>query len=271
MPLIVFTSPKGGVGKTTLAAHTAALIARKGFHVLAIDTDPQNALRLHFGLPIDEEEGLFSRLDQDIDWRCAVKETPSGVRLLPYGAAEPRRVLAISAALLDNPDLLITPIRDMLSDPKLVVIADSSPGPSAALMAMTPIADLLMLVLQADAGSAALLPQVATGRVHGRGTLAQRTAEHTALVVNRVELDNPLSAAVLNSMARTLGQRLLGAVCHDDALAAALANRNLLLNKGEGAAEDLAALAEAVVHRARLAVSSGRRPTFSVLKEWGVH
>ena len=57
MPLIGFTSPKGGVGKTTLAANVAALLAARGHKVLALDLDPQNALRLQFGLSYRDEAG----------------------------------------------------------------------------------------------------------------------------------------------------------------------------------------------------------------------
>ena len=48
MPLICVCSPKGGVGKTTLAANLAWALARAGSKVLALDFDVQNALRLHF-------------------------------------------------------------------------------------------------------------------------------------------------------------------------------------------------------------------------------
>ncbi len=51
MPLICVCSPKGGVGKTTLAANLAWALARAGSKVLALDFDVQNALRLHFGVP----------------------------------------------------------------------------------------------------------------------------------------------------------------------------------------------------------------------------
>src|ERR1700733_9546295 len=101
MPLILFNSPKGGVGKTTLAAHVAAILAKRGYRVLALDLDPQNALRLHLGLPIRDESGYLNVIDQKPDWRASATETPASVRMLPFGPAEPRRVLELGAALLD--------------------------------------------------------------------------------------------------------------------------------------------------------------------------
>lgn len=62
MTLLAFASPKGGVGKTTVAAHVAALLAQRGHKVIAIDLDPQNALRLHLGVSLREERCFMSRL-----------------------------------------------------------------------------------------------------------------------------------------------------------------------------------------------------------------
>ncbi|VFS69804.1 Cell division inhibitor MinD [Raoultella planticola] len=61
MPLICVCSPKGGVGKTTLAANLAYSLARAGSKVLAIDFDVQNALRLHFGVPLSDERGYVAK------------------------------------------------------------------------------------------------------------------------------------------------------------------------------------------------------------------
>lgn len=273
MPLILFTSPKGGVGKTTLAAHVAAIFAKRGQRVLAIDLDPQNALRLHLGLSLRDEAGYAHTLDQQPDWQDAAVDTPSGVRLLPFGASDPRRVLEMGLALLDRPDILLAPVRSMLADPALIVIADLPPGPSAALTALTMLADLVVMVLLADAGSASLIPQIISGQVYGRGTMASRMAERTGVVMNQADLDSPLSAAVLDSAVHAFGPRLLGAVCRDDVLAEALANRTLLTSGTGGAAEDLAVLTDSIAARLRAAAAPATPAdarSFPALTEWGL-
>jgi Flp pilus assembly CpaE family ATPase len=68
MPLICVCSPKGGVGKTTLTANLAYALARSGSKVLALDFDVQNALRLHFGVPLSDERGYVAKAAESSDW-----------------------------------------------------------------------------------------------------------------------------------------------------------------------------------------------------------
>ena len=64
MRVVLFTG-KGGVGKTTLAAATAALLARSGRKVLVMSTDPAHSLGDALeadlgGEPVELEAGLFA-------------------------------------------------------------------------------------------------------------------------------------------------------------------------------------------------------------------
>ncbi len=272
MPLILVTSPKGGVGKTTLTAHIAAILVKRGQRVLAFDLDPQNALRLHLGLSIRDDAGYANVLDQQPHWQAAVVETPAGVRLLPFGNTDPRRALEISAALLDRPELLTASVRELLSDPALYVVVDTPPGPSPALMALAPLADLMLVVLLADVSSAALIPSILQGQAYGRGTLAARSTDRTVALMNQVDLDSPVSAAVLDSAMKAFGPRLLGAICWDNALAEALVNRRLLLAGSGGAAEDLQLLVDSLIVRTRPAdaAPAPEASAFPALTEWGL-
>jgi chromosome partitioning protein len=47
---IVFTSEKGGVGKTTSAVNLAMALAVGGYRVLLVDMDPQGSVRFSFGI-----------------------------------------------------------------------------------------------------------------------------------------------------------------------------------------------------------------------------
>lgn len=268
MPLIAFTSPKGGVGKTTVAAHVGAILAQRGHRVIAMDLDPQSALRVHLGVPLREERSFLARIDQRPAWREALVETESGLRLLPFGAVDPLRTLEIAQALTNEPNLLADPVREMLAMPGVIVLVDSPPGPNAALAAITPYLDLMVVLLLADAGSAALIPQIANNRFLGRGTLASRLADRSVVVLNQVDSQEPLSNAVFDLARSALGTRLIGAICRDQDLAEALADKRMLTHGEPGAGEDLNLLTDAIIRRLKL--PQPRRGTgFSALSEWG--
>ncbi len=54
---IVFSSQKGGVGKTTSAVNLAMAFAVGGYRVLLIDLDPQGSVRYSFGIKEPAERG----------------------------------------------------------------------------------------------------------------------------------------------------------------------------------------------------------------------
>lgn len=248
MPLICFASPKGGVGKTTLAANIADALRRNGRRVLTIDFDPQNTLRLHYGMALTDGQGFVADLPKRPDWRNAARQTESGVLLLPHGAIDIRGALGLAAALERDPELLAAPMRALLADPGLMVVADTSPGPSHALNLLAPMSAMVVCVLLADATSAALVPEIDSGRFLGNGTMAALFAGRLRVVLNQVDAASRLSRVAAETVARHLGPRLLGAVCRDEVVAEALASQRMVLDLGpeSHAAEDLREIARGI-------------------------
>ncbi|MDJ0388679.1 cellulose synthase operon protein YhjQ/BcsQ [Roseomonas sp. E05] len=248
MPLIAFASPKGGVGKTTLVANVAHALRRAGRIVLALDLDPQNALRLHFGLPLHDTAGFTADLVRQPDWRRLVRPTPAGVMLLPHGATDLRAALEQAVALERDPALLGGPLREMLSDPRLLVLADLPPGPSQPLAVVAPLASVIVTVLQSEAISAAVLGEVESGRFLGSGTMAALIAGRLQFVLNGVDLRSRLSRTAAEALARHLGARLLGAVSRDEAVGEAQAHMRLVhdMAPGSAAAADIAQVAHVI-------------------------
>lgn len=73
MRLLLFTG-KGGVGKTTLAAATAATLAKQGRRTLVVSTDPAHSLADSFGIPLTGEPADVERRLQavQLDTRALV-------------------------------------------------------------------------------------------------------------------------------------------------------------------------------------------------------
>ena len=150
MPLICVCSPKGGVGKTTLAANLAYSLARTGSKVLALDFDVQNALRLHFGVPLNDERGYVAKALELHDWSQCVLSAGSNIFVLPYGEVSEAQRQAFDEQLTHNDHFLQRGLSALLNYPGLITIADMPPGPSPALKALTGLADLHLIPLLAD-------------------------------------------------------------------------------------------------------------------------
>ena len=95
MRVLLFTG-KGGVGKTTTAAATAALAASRGAKVLVLSTDPAHSLADAFGTPLGErptevDTGLYG---MQVDTQAAFERSWAGVQdylraVLARGGADP--------------------------------------------------------------------------------------------------------------------------------------------------------------------------------------
>ncbi|WP_010213916.1 cellulose synthase operon protein YhjQ/BcsQ, partial [Pseudomonas sp. R81] len=65
--VVALVSVNGGVGRSTLATALSSGLQRQGESVVALDLDPQNALRHHFGVSPDAE-GLGPASLQNAQW-----------------------------------------------------------------------------------------------------------------------------------------------------------------------------------------------------------
>ena len=167
MPLICVCSPKGGVGKTTLAANLAWALARAGSKVLALDFDVQNALRLQFGVPLGDERGYAAKALELHDWSQCVLSAGSNIFVLPYGEVSEAQRQAFDERLTHDAHFLTRGLAALLNYPGLITVADLPPGPSPALKALTSLADMHLVPLLADTASMSALSHVEKQRLTG--------------------------------------------------------------------------------------------------------
>ena len=244
MPLVCLTSPKGGVGRTTLAATLGVALHRLGRRVVAVDLDRQNALRLNFELP-EELPGIADEIDGGRDWSDLAVETPAGIGLIPFGAVSATQALRLSTQVTQNPGWLGRQLRPLLDQRDLVVVADMPAGPSALNVETDPLADLHLLVLLADAMSLALLPKLQHGDfVFGGG----ERMPSLGYVLNQVDPRRQLCRDVLALSRDVLGDALYGMIHQDEGVAEAAACQLTVLDYAPDsvASQDIMAIARRV-------------------------
>ena len=253
MPLVCFASPKGGVGKTTLAANVAGTLARTGLRVVALDLDPQNTLRLHFGVTLQDGAGLTNRLAGSPDWHRYARQTDSGVSVLPYGRSQMDEDLILSFAVAENPALLVSQIDDILSDADTCLVVDTPPGPSALLAAILPRTDLLITVLLVDATSISLIPAIERNSSYGTGGPGQPQPD-MAFILNQFDPRTRLGGVIADAATRHLGDRLIGTVYRDEHVGEAVAAQRLLTDYAPAskANRDITAISQAISRRLRM-------------------
>ncbi|RVT47137.1 cellulose synthase operon protein YhjQ [Rheinheimera sediminis] len=220
MSVICIASPKGGVGKTTMSANLAFAIQRLGHRVVAIDFDNQNALRLHFGMPLSDSSGYVEELDSSIEWTRLAQDTDSGVRYLPYGRVDKSRMAYYDQWLRSNPTLLAKKLAPFLNQSDTVIIADLPPGPSAALQALSLMDPMIINVLLADSASLSVLPEIESGSFYG-----EDAKQRTYFLLNQVDMRSQLNRDITQFLNGRLASSLLGIVHRDEAVPEANANQ----------------------------------------------
>lgn len=127
-PVVALVSPKGGVGKTTVALNLAVAFAEEGVSVLLIDADPQGGVAASLGG--DEtgaRKGVFDVLLGKEHLRDVVIQTkiPS-LSILPSGGLSSQEA-ARNILLLTSPEPW-RKIVDSLSDTRQLVLIDTPAG-----------------------------------------------------------------------------------------------------------------------------------------------
>lgn len=220
MNIICVGSPKGGVGKTTLAANLAYAIQRLGHKVIAIDFDNQNSLRLHFGMALADSAGHATELGEHADWSRFVQESDSGIRYLPYGRVSRSQIISYDQLLRADPTALVKRLASFTHQAEVVFVVDLPPGPSAALQALSYLNPIMINVLLPDGASLSVLPEIESANFDN-----EEAEQRSYFVLNQVDVRSQLNRDVTQFLNQRLGSSLLGMVHRDEAVAEAGASQ----------------------------------------------
>ncbi|AFJ45637.1 cellulose biosynthesis protein BcsQ [Shimwellia blattae] len=256
MPLICVCSPKGGVGKTTLVANLAYCLARGGNKVLAIDCDVQNALRLHFGVPLTDGRGYVAKATESADWSQSVMSAGGNLFVLPYGDVTPQQQTDFEARMASDSHFISRGLGTLLNYPGLIVLADFPPGPGAALSAVSRMADMHLVTFLADTSSLTLLPRVENGTLFGDTDVSGSDVRY---VLNQANNRRRISREVADVMARRLGDRLIASIHYDESVVEANASQQAIFDfsPASAAAFDIELLSKKVTSLLGITVGDG--------------
>lgn len=229
MTVIGVISMKGGVGKTSTTANLAFAMAAqlRRDQVTVIDLDPQNGLHWHFGVDSENARGLCEQSLKRLDWADASLPSEYGVNCIPYGRVAEQDREAFELLLANESNWVRDQIQGAGISRNGVVLIDTPPGPSIYLKQVFACADLVLIVLLADAGSYATIPAMESWLAEMSITYP---SSRSIYVINQVDRNDSLNRDVAELLQQHLGKRLAPTQLHrDEAVAEALAMQQPVL------------------------------------------
>ncbi|WP_375057392.1 cellulose biosynthesis protein BcsQ [Zobellella sp. DQSA1] len=208
MTLMRFKGIRGGVGTSSLLVGLAYELNRLDQRVLMVDFCPENQLRLHLGLPFNEQSGWAQAWRMETDWCSQAWELLPGLCLLPYGRLEQDEWERLEHWLRRHPDEWRRRLAGLSEDFDWILIDAPLRLPGHA-GCFRPQLDIQ--VLCADAACHALL---------------QHQDGDVKLLVNGHDAGSRLQQDLLLLWRRQYQGRMLPlSVCQDEAVAEALAHK----------------------------------------------
>lgn len=256
MPLITVYSPKGGVGKTTLAANLCHSLSGMGLKAVAVDLDPQNALRLHFGISLADNSGFVASATQSAMWSKHLVATQHHAFVLPYGVPTLQQRSGFEMHLIREPQFVARGLQELLAQPDLIVVADLPSGHLHALQSLLPVTDVLLTPLLADTASLSLLPVVENLFAD---VSTQESAPICYAVINQADYRRKISKDVEGFMVQRLNETVLGMVHRDESVVQANAAQQSIaaVNHASVAAFDIEVISKKLAEKLGLVTTDG--------------
>ncbi|GGX44150.1 cellulose biosynthesis protein BcsQ [Undibacterium squillarum] len=243
MRIVAVISPKGGVGKTTVTANLAAELTKSGEHVLALDLDPQNALRLHLGMRHADSAGI-ARLQKGQSWQDALQSSAFGMSYLPYGTVDEEHREVLEEQIRSDAGWLAQGLGTLDLNEASIVLLDTPPGPSLYMQQVLNVAHIVLVVLKPDAASYSTVPQMES--LISYYTERRKDFLGYCVVLNQMDATKQLARDIFSILRSRLKDRFIPTGIHrDESVCEALAYQQPVTEyaRHSSAAHDVSQLA----------------------------
>lgn len=200
--VIALVSINGGVGRSTLVTALSSGLQRHGESVVALDLDPQNALHHHFGVSASMP-GIGRTSLEHGQWAPLQQLGFAGCQVLTFGDITVEQQENLERWLKNEPLWLAQRLASLGLSERQTVIIDTPAGNNVYFHQALNVADVVLVVVQADAASLGTLDQLdVLLATHLEGE--RPPAVH--VVVNQVDESNDFSLDMLEAFKQRLGK-----------------------------------------------------------------
>ena len=248
--VVVVVSATGGVGRSTLAAALASGLQRQGYPALALELDPQNALRHHlcpgFNVP---GLGATSLLNQT--WQALPKRGFAGCQLVTFGETDAVQQQSLNRWLGQDQAFLAKRLAGLGLSGRDTVVIDVPAGNTVYLSQAMSVADVVLVVVQPDAASFRRLAKMDEVLAP---YLAGEAPPLRFYVINQVDAGQSFSEDMAGVFKLRLGDAVLGTVQRDVSVSEAQAYGRDPFDPAlnSGGSQDVSALCRALSVRMHL-------------------
>ncbi len=216
--VVALVSVNGGVGRSTLVTALSSGLQRHGESVVAVELDPQNALRHHFGVGPDVP-GIGRTSLQNAQWRQIQQPGFAGCQVITFGDTDTRQQAHLQRWLQHQPDWLAQRLNGLGLSARHTVIIDTPAGNNVYFHQALSVADVVLVVAQADAASLGTLDQL---DVLLAPYLEGEQPPRVHFVINQLNEGNAFNLDMAEAFKQRLGSAPLEVHC-DMAISEALA------------------------------------------------
>lgn len=207
MTVLAITSQKGGVGKTTVSVNLAYSLARRGWHTLLIDTDPQGSVGLSLSEKARKCRGFYDAINSGASAESMVLATRlPELRILTSG--HPHGFFEAVQQGIDAPAALQRITSELRSRQGFDAILIDTPAGLAGITGdVLRTADAVLIPQQAEPLGMRSIPQV----LHAIQSLRSKGSplEVAGILMTMVQQDQRESTDVIRELRSLLPARLL--------------------------------------------------------------